>query len=395
MKVKESKNKITKKTPEDYLCLARYDVVKIGASEKLIIPVKNEGDPIIYYAHLDETFQIIHDFHISIGHSGRVRMMKDLKLRYKNVTAELVTVYLNLSESCQKKKFAKKGLVVKPIISNELNSRCQVDLIDIQSQDDGDYKFIMVYQDHLTKFVQLRLLKSKRAEEVAYHLLDIFTTFGAPSILQSDNGREFANKVVKEACAMWPELKIVHGKPRHSQSQGSVKRSNRDIEKILCTWLESNKTTKWSEGLRFIQFMKNRAYHAGINRSPFEAMFGCKAKVGLNSLPKDALVELSTEEELESILNEDENQLNKERETEPNITDAVINEDEQIESDTTILNTDSQNEIPNNLTGKSDKETENQGNTIDPSKITQSDQEIVIAHDKKKQLRTISEKASR
>ncbi|CAG5053753.1 unnamed protein product [Parnassius apollo] len=41
--LKESKNKITKKIPEDYQRLARYDVVKIGASEKLIIPVKNEG----------------------------------------------------------------------------------------------------------------------------------------------------------------------------------------------------------------------------------------------------------------------------------------------------------------------------------------------------------------
>lgn len=119
IKVKESKNKVTKKTPEDYQRLARYDVVKIGASEKLIIPVKNEGDPIMYYAHLNETFQIIHDCHISIGHGGRVRMMKELKLRYKNVTAELVTVYLNLCESCQKKKsLPKKGLVLKPIISN-------------------------------------------------------------------------------------------------------------------------------------------------------------------------------------------------------------------------------------------------------------------------------------
>ncbi|XP_045511256.1 KRAB-A domain-containing protein 2-like [Colias croceus] len=384
LKVKASKNKNTKKTPEEYQRLARYDVVKIGASEKLIIPVKNEGDPIIYYAHLDETFQIIHDCHISIGHGGRVRMMKELKLRYKNVTAELVTVYLNLCESCQKKKsLPKKGLVVKPIISNELNSRCQVDLVDMQSQSDGEFKFIMVYQDHLTKFVQLRCLKSKRAEEVAYHLLDIFTTFGAPSILQSDNGREFANKVVKEVCAMWPELKIVHGKPRHSQSQGSVERANQDVEKMLCTWLESNKTTKWSEGIRFIQFMKNRAYHAGINRSPYEAMFGCKPKVGLNNLPKDVIVELSTEEELESILKEDENQFDEEREAERNITDAVFNKDDEIES----LNTDSQNKILDNLTGKPDNENKNQGNTSDPSNITQcvSDQEVVIALDKKKQ----------
>ncbi|GFW13428.1 KRAB-A domain-containing protein 2 [Trichonephila clavipes] len=70
-----------------------------------------------------------------------------------------------------------------------------VDMIDQQSNRDGKYKFIMVYQDHLTKFVQLRPLKTKRAEEVAYHVLSIFLTFGTPAILQSDNGREFSNQV--------------------------------------------------------------------------------------------------------------------------------------------------------------------------------------------------------
>lgn len=180
----------------------------------------------------------------------------------------------------------KKGLVVKPIISPECNSRCRVDVIDMQSQADGDYKFIMVYQDHLM-FVQLRALKSKRAEEVAYHLVDVFTIFGAPSILHSDNGREFANKVIEKFCNMWNEVKIIHGKPRHSQSQGSVERANQNIEKMLATWLETTKTRKWPEGIKFVQ-----SHHSGINRSPYEALFGCKAKVGLKTfLSLDALSE--------------------------------------------------------------------------------------------------------
>lgn len=70
-----------------------------------------------------------------------------------------------------------------------MNSRCQIDLIDTQAQPDGNYKFILVYQDHIIKFVNLRPLTHNRAKEVAYVLLDIFTTFGAPVILQSDNGR--------------------------------------------------------------------------------------------------------------------------------------------------------------------------------------------------------------
>lgn len=132
----------------------------------------------------------------------------------------------------------------------------------------------MVYQDHLTKFVLLRPLKIKRPEEVASHLLDIYTTFGAPAILQSDNGREFVNSVTEGLHDMWPTVKIVHGKPRHSQSQLSVERANRDVECILAAWMAENNTRDWPSGLKFVQFQKNRTLHSGIGRSPYEAMFG-------------------------------------------------------------------------------------------------------------------------
>jgi hypothetical protein len=48
---------------------------------------------------------------------------------------------------------------------------------------------------------------------------------------------------------MWNDIKIVHGKPTHSDSKGSVERAKHDVEKMLAKWKESNNTTKWSEGL--------------------------------------------------------------------------------------------------------------------------------------------------
>ncbi|KRX22412.1 SCAN domain-containing protein 3, partial [Trichinella sp. T9] len=42
-------------------------------------------------------------------------------------------------------------------------------------------------------------------------LLKIFLTFGAPSILQSDNGQEFSNAIIAELKTCWPELKLVTG----------------------------------------------------------------------------------------------------------------------------------------------------------------------------------------
>ncbi|XP_035215751.1 KRAB-A domain-containing protein 2-like [Stegodyphus dumicola] len=124
----------------------------------------------------------------------------------------------------------------------------------------------MVYQDPLTKVLILKFFISKRAAEIAYNLVEIFSLLGDPSILQSNNGREFAKNMVISLKEFGPALKIVTGKPHHSQSQSSVERADQDIENMPCTWMQDNKSGRWSEGLHFVQFIKNRAYHFGIKR---------------------------------------------------------------------------------------------------------------------------------
>ena len=130
---------------------------------------------------------------------------------------------------------------------------------------------MFVYQDHLTKFVIFRALTSKRAAEVAHHLLDISLLIGAPSIPQSDNGSEFTAEVISELKIVWPRLVMVHGKPRHPQSQGSVERANGDIKDMLVAWMGDNDTNDWSVSITFVQFQNNSSYHSGIQRSPYAA----------------------------------------------------------------------------------------------------------------------------
>ena len=64
------------------------------------------------------------------------------------------------------------------------------------------------------------------------------------------------------------------------------------------------KTTKWSEGLRFVQFQKNSCHHVGIKRAPYKAMFGVESRLGLkdSALPSAVVSQLNTEEDLESVL---------------------------------------------------------------------------------------------
>lgn len=48
----------------------------------------------------------------------------------------------------------------------------------------------------------------------------------------------------------------------------------------MTIWLRDNNTTCWAEALPIVQAMKNRRYHSGIKRSPYEAMFGKKMELG-------------------------------------------------------------------------------------------------------------------
>lgn len=90
------------------------------------------------------------------------------------------------------------------------------------------------------------MLREKRADEVAYYLKNAFAT---QCILQNVNDQEFTNKIIEEVYGMWNELKIDHAKRRHNESQGSLERANQGFEKVFSNSLETNRTTKVSEGI--------------------------------------------------------------------------------------------------------------------------------------------------
>ena len=300
-----------KKSRHDYYLLSKYEIFSCGKVDKLIKKRKNENDPILYYVPLEDVYSTILKAHVETGHGGRDKMKHYLSKKCANITRDMLEIFKSFCVLCQEKKNRPRvsGVVVKPILSSEFNSRAQVDLIDKQSSQFGTFKWILVYQCHMTKFVILRPLEYKQASHVAHQLVNIFTLFGAPSVLQSDNGREFTAKVIQELKILWPQLALVHGKPRHPQSQGSVERANADVKNMLITWLNENHTKNWVSGLNFVQHYKNTSYHSGIKMEPYKAMFGINPKVGLTSscLPKAIIDSLESEEDLIALIERESN----------------------------------------------------------------------------------------
>lgn len=87
--------KIKCNTPLDYRRLKRFDVLKINDEEKLIVPLKPGETNIQYYVTYEELYSILYETHTRIGHGGRTCMLKELQVKYKNITYEVV-MYLNL-----------------------------------------------------------------------------------------------------------------------------------------------------------------------------------------------------------------------------------------------------------------------------------------------------------
>ena len=139
------------------------------------------------------------------------------------------------------------------------------------------YQFILNCQVCFSKFVVLRLLRSKTADEVVQCLVHIFCEHGHPHILHTDNGAEFSNKTLLAILHMlWSSTSIVHVRPRHPEDQGSVERANADFKKLLYARLkdEIKEHNQWVSVLHYVQNSKNISHHRDINATPYSVHLG-------------------------------------------------------------------------------------------------------------------------
>ena len=110
-------------------------------------------------------------------------------------------------------------------------------------------------------------------------MFDLFHSIrSSPTILQSDNGKEFCAGIIRELIELWPSVKIINGRPRHSQSQGLVERANRILEQKLGKWRENTNRNDWSFGLRFVIMAMNNSWCRSHKKTPYELVYGDKPR---------------------------------------------------------------------------------------------------------------------
>ncbi|KAK2582054.1 hypothetical protein KPH14_002759 [Odynerus spinipes] len=176
---------------------------------------------------------------------------------------------------------------------HEACRRGQIDVIEMPIEQTYFYKYFLVYEDLPSKFVVLHALHSNTAKEVANKLLNILAIIGAPQVLQSGNGRNFAEEVVRELRILWKDFIILHG------NVCKCEENNRDFKNLLKCWLNKNPGKTWYEGLKFIQIFQNSTYRCRNGKIPCDILFGQNIHQEFQKLiiTKNSTNDMWTEEE--------------------------------------------------------------------------------------------------
>ncbi|CAF0823577.1 unnamed protein product [Brachionus calyciflorus] len=76
--------------------------------------------------------------------------------------------------------------------------------------------------------------------------------------------------------------KIIHGRPRHPQSQGLVEQGNGTLERMIASMMTQFNTNNWVKLLPIIMFNLNTQESSATKEMPFEIVFKMKPNFGKN-----------------------------------------------------------------------------------------------------------------
>lgn len=126
--------------------------------------------------------------------------------------------------------------------------------------------------DTFSKFVFLLPVKKIIAELTVFLLVhNIFSLFGPPQFIVSDNHSVFVSKLFKDMCFSWG-VKHRRTSPYHPQAS-HVERFHRNLRSSLIIFAHANQAS-WDYYLPYIQTAFNSSWHSATKSSPSSLFLG-------------------------------------------------------------------------------------------------------------------------
>ena len=133
--------------------------------------------------------------------------------------------------------------------------------------------YILLAVDYVSKWVEAIPTRTNDAKVVAQFLhSNIFSHFGTPRDLITDNGTHFCNKVIDKVLQKYG-VRHRASLAYHPQSNGQAEVSNREIKYILEKTVNSSRKD-WSKKIDDALWAYRTAFKTPLGMSPFKLVYG-------------------------------------------------------------------------------------------------------------------------
>jgi Chromo (CHRromatin Organisation MOdifier) domain/Integrase zinc binding domain/Integrase core domain len=223
---------------------------------------------------LDQRTDIVLQHHLQ-GHFGikaTVDAIREAGFDWPGINADTKKICATCVP-CLRHNIAKRGYhPLQPIAASQPFDHVAVDLAGPLPTSHRGNNYLVLLVDIHTRFVCLRAVQDKRMQTISMSLFEIFTAFGFPKIIQSDNGTEFVNEAMKE---MFIGAKIDHRlvTPYHPRANGVAERHVQTAISTIKKQIDGAQKD-WDLSVPFVQFAMNTKVSAMHNSSPFAVLFG-------------------------------------------------------------------------------------------------------------------------
>jgi transposase InsO family protein len=264
--------------------------------------------------HLSRAFRVqnqdkIETVHSAVaGHLGIAVTLKRLEeqgWKWPSMRQD-VTTFLQQCPVCAKTRTRHPLLPLEPrsVEVWEPFESVSIDFIGPLPEDGDNNKYIIAAIDNFTRFVELTPTKDCTAFSAARALLALFSRYGAPLEVRSDQGPHFSAEIIRQFLGLC-DIRQRFSLPYHPQANGIVERAiqecNRHLRAIV---MEQRVLQNWSSVLPLVQRIMNSTVHSSIGVAPATLLYGlhCNLDRNLFSVPAGDLDIMVVDDYLQGLI---------------------------------------------------------------------------------------------
>ncbi|KAK3920889.1 Retrovirus-related Pol polyprotein from transposon 412 [Frankliniella fusca] len=239
------------------------------------LPEKERLQLILPRKYVDSTIKHYHSQLGEVNHFGVAKTLGHLNrfFWWPGMSTD-VAAKISKCEKCLKYKGPiKKGKAPLKIFQDGvLHGRWHVDVCDMPATADG-YRYLLVAIEAFSGWPVMVPMKKQNAETIARALIEhVFSVYGAPISILTDQGRAFESELFKEIMDLY-QIRKLRTSGYHPSANGKAERWIRTLKKNIAM-LVGKAQHSWPDYVPFVAQAYRSLPHSAHKFSPYEVLFG-------------------------------------------------------------------------------------------------------------------------